>query len=69
MSHKHNLYQNAHIRNVANVNKPTIDSWLGEAVSLILELVEALELLEIHFDAFFSFFKHGVCTKGNLVFV
>jgi hypothetical protein len=29
---------------------------MGEVASLILELVEVLELLEIHLDAFFSFF-------------
>jgi hypothetical protein len=29
---------------------------MGEVASLILELVEVLELLEIRLDAFFSFF-------------
>jgi hypothetical protein len=47
------MNQSAHNRNVANVNKPTTGSWLGEVASLILELIEVLELLEIHLDAFF----------------
>jgi hypothetical protein len=47
------MNQSAHNRNVANVNKPTIGSWLGKVASLILELVEILELLEIRLDAFF----------------
>jgi hypothetical protein len=29
---------------------------LGEVASLILELIDVLELLEIRLDAFFSFF-------------
>jgi hypothetical protein len=45
----------AHNRNVANINKPTTGSWQGEVASLILELVEVLELLEIHLDIFFLF--------------
>jgi hypothetical protein len=55
MSHKHNIYiyQSTQNRNVANVNKPTTGSWLGMVASLILELVEVLELLEIHLDTFF----------------
>jgi hypothetical protein len=43
----------AHNRNIANVNKPTTYNGLGEVASLILELVEVLELLEIRLDAFF----------------
>jgi hypothetical protein len=43
------MNQSAQNRNVANVNKPTTGSWLGEVV----ELVEVLELLEIRLDAFF----------------
>jgi hypothetical protein len=50
------MNQSGHNRNVANVNKPTTDSWLGEVASLILELVEVLELLEIRLDTFFFFF-------------
>jgi hypothetical protein len=47
------MNQSAYNRNVANVNKPTIGSWLGEVASLILEIVEVLELLEIRLNAFF----------------
>jgi hypothetical protein len=47
------MNQSAQNRNVANVNKPTTSSWLGEVASLILELVEVLELLEIHLDVLF----------------
>jgi hypothetical protein len=47
------MTQSAHNRNVANVNKPTTGSWLEEVASLILELDEVLELLEIRLDAFF----------------
>jgi hypothetical protein len=39
--------------NADNINKSTTGSWLGEVASLILELVEVLELLEIRLDAFF----------------
>jgi hypothetical protein len=49
------MNQSAHNRNVANINKLTKDSWLGEIASLILELVEVLELLEVRLDVFFSF--------------
>jgi hypothetical protein len=49
------MNQSAHNRNVANVNKPTTYSWLGEVASLILELIEVLELLEICLDTFFFF--------------
>jgi hypothetical protein len=35
--------------------------------SLILELVEVLELLEIRLDTFFLYLSID-CTKGNLVF-
>jgi hypothetical protein len=42
---------------------------LGEAASLILELVEVLELLEIHLDVFLLLLYLSIdCTKGNLVF-
>jgi hypothetical protein len=42
---------------------------MGEVASLILELVEVLELLEIRLGAFFSFFYLSIdCTNGNLVF-
>jgi hypothetical protein len=42
---------------------------LGEAASLILELVEVLELLEIHVDVFLLLLYLSIdCTKGNLVF-
>jgi hypothetical protein len=47
------MNQSAQNRNIANVNKPTTGSWLGEVASLILKLVEVLELLEIRLDAFF----------------
>jgi hypothetical protein len=47
------MNQSAHNRNVANVNKPSIGSSLGEVASLILELIDVLELLEVHLDAFF----------------
>jgi hypothetical protein len=50
------MNQSAHNRNVANVNKPTTCSRLGEVASLILKLVEVLELQEIRLDAFLSFF-------------
>jgi hypothetical protein len=50
------MNQSAHNRNVANVNKPTTGSRLGEVASLILKLVEVLELLEIRLDTFFFFF-------------
>jgi hypothetical protein len=33
--------------------QPTTGNWLGEVASLILELAEVLELLEIRLDAFF----------------
>jgi hypothetical protein len=49
------MYQSAHNTNIANVNKPTTDSWLGEVASLILKLVEVLELMEIRLDTFFFF--------------
>jgi hypothetical protein len=49
------MNQSAHNRNVANINKPTTGSRLGEIASLILELIEVLELLEISLDAFFLF--------------
>jgi hypothetical protein len=41
---------------VANINKHTTGSRLGEVASLILKLVEVLELLEIRLDAFFFLF-------------
>jgi hypothetical protein len=41
--------------NIANVSKPTTGSWLGEVASLIIELVEVLELLKICLDTFLSF--------------
>jgi hypothetical protein len=50
------MNQSADNINVANVNEPTTGSWLGEAASLILELIEVLELLEIRLDTFFFFF-------------
>jgi hypothetical protein len=46
------MNQSTQNRNVANVNKPNTGSWLGEVASLILELVEVLELLENRLDAF-----------------
>jgi hypothetical protein len=49
------MNQSAHNRNVANVNKPTIGSRLGEVASLILKLVENPELLEIRLDTIFFF--------------
>jgi uncharacterized membrane protein len=39
----------------------------GCSASLILKLVEVLELLEIYLDAFF-FFTWVYCTKGSLMF-
>jgi hypothetical protein len=47
------MNQSAHNRNIANLNKPTTGTWLGEVASVILELVEVLELLEICLDASF----------------
>jgi hypothetical protein len=47
------MNQSTQNRNVANVNKPTTGSWLGEVASLILELIDVRELLEIRLDAFF----------------
>jgi hypothetical protein len=49
------MNQSAHNRNVANINKPTTGSLLGEVASLILELIDVLELLEICLDTFSSF--------------
>jgi hypothetical protein len=62
------MNQSVHNRNIANVNKPTTGSRLGEVASLILKLVEFLELLEIRLDAFLLLYLSIDCTKGNLVF-
>jgi hypothetical protein len=42
---------------------------MGEVASLILKLVEVLELLEIRLDVFLLLLYLSIdCTKGNLVF-
>jgi hypothetical protein len=42
---------------------------LGEVASLILELVDVLELLEIRLDTVLLLLYLSIeCTKGNLVF-
>jgi hypothetical protein len=42
---------------------------LGEVASLILELIDVLELLEVHLDAFLLLLYLSInYTKGNMVF-
>jgi hypothetical protein len=48
--------------------QPTIGSWLGEVASLILKLVDVLELLEIRLDTVLLLYLSIDCTKGNPVF-
>jgi hypothetical protein len=63
------MNQSTQNRNIANINKPTTGSWLEEVASLIHELVEVLELMEIHLDVFLLLLYLSIdCTKGNLVF-